>query len=97
MSKDIIRLSGVIKNSIVDGPGFRLTVFCQGCPHHCEGCHNEKTWDFDGGFDGKVEKIINVAKSLPLLQGLTFRAANRFVRQRHLQSLADLHTKTAIM
>ena len=40
--------------------------------HHCEGCHNEKTWDFDGGFDGKVEKIINVAKSLPLLQGLTF-------------------------
>ena len=53
MSKDIIRLSGVIKNSIVDGPGFRLTVFCQGCPHHCEGCHNEKTWDFDGGFDGK--------------------------------------------
>ena len=84
MSKDIIRLSGVIKNSIVDGPGFRLTVFCQGCPHHCEGCHNEKTWDFDGGFDGKVEKIINVAKSLPLLQ-------------RHLQSLADLHTKTDIM
>ena len=90
MSKDIIRLSGVIKNSIVDGPGFRLTVFCQGCPHHCEGCHNEKTWDFDGGFDGKVEKIINVAKSLPLLQGLTFSGGEPFCQAEAFAELGRL-------
>ena len=87
MSKNILRLSGVIKNSIVDGPGFRLTVFCQGCPHHCKGCHNEKTWDFDGGFDGKVEKIINVAKSLPLLQGLTFSGGEPFCQAQALYEL----------
>lgn len=90
MSKNILRLSGVIKNSIVDGPGFRLTVFCQGCPHHCKGCHNEKTWDFDGGFDGKVEKIINVAKSLPLLQGLTFSGGEPFCQAEAFAELGRL-------
>ena len=33
-----IRLAGVIRESIVDGPGFRFVVFTQGCPHHCPGC-----------------------------------------------------------
>ena len=45
-----LRLAGVIRESIVDGPGFRFVVFAQGCPHHCEGCHNPETHSFDGGY-----------------------------------------------
>ena len=35
-----IRIAGTVDDSIVDGPGYRYTVFTQGCPHHCPGCHN---------------------------------------------------------
>ena len=44
-----LRIAGIEPESIVDGPGIRLTVFVQGCPHHCLGCHNPETHDFDGG------------------------------------------------
>ena len=56
-----LRLAGVIRESIVDGPGIRMTVFVQGCPHHCKGCHNAHTWDFDSGYEGSVGRIIEEA------------------------------------
>lgn len=40
----------VIKNcDIANGPGVRVTLFVSGCSHHCEGCFNEETWDFQYG------------------------------------------------
>ena len=44
-----IRIFGLADDSIVDGPGVRYTVFVQGCPHHCPGCHNPASHDFAGG------------------------------------------------
>lgn len=45
-----IRLAGIIRESVVDGPGWRFVIFGQGCPHNCEGCQNPETHDFDGGY-----------------------------------------------
>lgn len=67
-----LRLAGVVRESIVDGPGIRFVVFCQGCPHHCEGCHNEPTHDFNGGFDCDADKILAAIDENPLLDGVTF-------------------------
>ncbi|MDE6762436.1 MAG: 4Fe-4S cluster-binding domain-containing protein, partial [Oscillospiraceae bacterium] len=67
-----LRTSGVINDSIVDGPGIRLTIFTQGCPHRCEGCHNPQTHDFDGGEDVTLESLLEKVKSNPLLDGVTF-------------------------
>lgn len=67
-----IRIAGVVRESIVDGPGIRFVVFCQGCPHHCPGCHNGETHDFAGGYDCSVDKILQAVDANPLLDGVTF-------------------------
>lgn len=83
-----LRLAGVIRNSIVDGPGIRMTVFTQGCPHHCKGCHNEQTWDFDGGYDSSSERILQEAQKDPLIRGLTFSGGEPFAQAQSLSVLA---------
>lgn len=67
-----IRIAGVVRESIVDGPGLRFVVFCQGCPHGCPGCHNPNTHGFDGGYDCQIEKILAAVDANPLLDGVTF-------------------------
>ena len=52
-----ISLSGVTGDSIVDGPGLRLTIFTQGCLHHCPGCHNPGTHDPAGGREVSVAEL----------------------------------------
>lgn len=73
--KDIspqIRVAGFIKESIVDGPGIRFVIFCQGCPHNCKGCHNPSTHSFEGGNLFSPEEIVKTIDENPLLQGVTF-------------------------
>lgn len=66
-----IRLAGLEPESIVDGPGYRFTVFVQGCPHRCPGCHNPKTHDFDGGYWADTGEICTRLGENPLVRGVT--------------------------
>lgn len=43
------RYAGIETFDINNGTGFGVTLFVQGCSHHCKGCHNPTTWDFNGG------------------------------------------------
>lgn len=85
-----IRISGMIDESIVDGPGLRMTVFVQGCPHHCKGCHNPQTHDFDGGEVKSVMEIFESFKENPLLSGITFSGGEPFCQPRPLVRLGQL-------
>ena len=77
MMEGTIRIAGTVGESIVDGPGFRYTVFTQGCPHHCPGCHNPQTHDFAGGKDVELDTLLNDMCRSPLVKGVTFSAASR--------------------
>lgn len=83
-----LRLAGVVRESIVDGPGIRLTVFTQGCPHNCEGCHNPQTHDFNGGYISNTENILKAIKENPMLQGVTFSGGEPFMQCKSLAELA---------
>ena len=37
------------KIDIANGPGVRVSLFVSGCTHHCKGCFNPETWDFEYG------------------------------------------------
>ena len=73
-----LRIAGITNDSIVDGPGIRLAVFVQGCPHNCEGCHNPETHDFNGGSIKDTSEIINMMEENILLDGLTLTGGEPF-------------------
>lgn len=87
MSK--LRLAGVIKESIVDGPGIRFVVFGQGCPHRCPGCQNPQTHDFDGGYETDTENILAAIQKNPLLKGVTLSGGDPFVQPEAMAELAE--------
>lgn len=43
------KYAGLITNDFANGTGVCVSFWTQGCPHHCQGCQNPETWDFDGG------------------------------------------------
>jgi anaerobic ribonucleoside-triphosphate reductase activating protein len=59
-----MRYAGIIKNDIAAGEGVNLTFFVQGCPFHCEGCHNPQTWAFDGGKEFTNDTLIEIINGL---------------------------------
>ncbi|MBR4304170.1 MAG: anaerobic ribonucleoside-triphosphate reductase activating protein [Clostridia bacterium] len=83
-----LRIAGVVPESIVDGPGFRFTVFTQGCPHHCEGCHNPNTHDFSGGEVVDTDTLWERIKKDILLSGVTFSGGEPFEQAGNLLDLA---------
>lgn len=83
-----LRLAGVIRESIVDGPGIRMVVFAQGCPNHCKGCHNPETHDPAGGYDSTVGNLLREAKKNPLLKGLTLSGGDPFFQANGFAKLA---------
>ena len=44
----MIRVLDIIEDTMVDGPGFRTSIYCAGCRHKCPGCHNPQV-TFTGG------------------------------------------------
>ena len=84
----MIYLSGIQADSIVDGPGIRTTFFCQGCPHHCEGCHNPETWPFEGGTAMDTDAMVSIVESNPLCKGVTFSGGEPFAQAEGYLELA---------
>ena len=84
----MIRLAGIVRESIVDGPGIRFTVFCQGCPHGCPGCHNPESHDFSGGQDCSIDRLLEEIDKDPLLAGVTFSGGEPFCQPEGFLELA---------
>jgi len=90
----MLNLAGIISDSIVDGPGIRTAIFCQGCPHHCLGCQNPETWEFNTGTDMAIEAVIEIVKSNPLCRGVTFSGGEPFSQAAAFSRLARLLKKS---
>lgn len=73
-----MRYTKIKDNDVANGIGITMSLWTQGCPHHCPGCFNQETWDFQGGeeFTRKnLEYILenidknNVRRNLAILGG----------------------------
>lgn len=68
------------KYDIADGPGVRVSLFVSGCRHHCKGCFNSETWDFNYGqpYTEETEAEIIEALKPDYIQGLTLLGGEPF-------------------
>ena len=61
------------KRDVANGPGVRVSLSVSGCTHHCKGCFNPETWDFDYGdiFDEEIQDEIISLMEPSYIRGLT--------------------------
>lgn len=83
-----IKLAGIDKNSIVDGPGLRYVIFTQGCTQHCIGCHNPETWDRTKGQWYDIDMIETQINQDPLISGITLSGGEPFLQPRECYEIA---------
>ena len=68
------------KCDIANGPGVRVSLFVSGCRHHCKGCFNAETWDFQFGapYTEQIEQEIFQALQPDFVQGFTLLGGEPF-------------------
>lgn len=59
-----MRYATIKLNDAANAPGIAVSVYLQGCPHHCPGCFNPETWSFTGGKEFTVETLDEIVKGL---------------------------------
>lgn len=68
---------GIIKEDIINSyKSIHATIFFQGCSHHCEGCFNPESWEFEPKeerfkfTEEKQQEFIEVCKR-PWIEGIS--------------------------
>lgn len=85
-----IRLAAYLQSdSIVDGEGIRTVIWTQGCPHHCKGCHNPETHDFQGGALVDLKEIYQEIDKLEGQTGITFSGGDPFMQPKECSLIAS--------
>lgn len=84
----IVRVFGTAQDSIVDGPGLRYALFVQGCSHHCEGCHNAKSWPAEGGTEMTLDEVLAQIHGNGLVRSVTLSGGEPFEQPEALALLA---------
>lgn len=100
-----MQYAGLIKNDFSAAPGVSVTFYTQGCPHHCIGCHNPQTWDFEGGMEfttntlNEILEALNangVNRSLAIQGGEPLCPENQFLTYMVIKAVKDNYPDTRI-
>jgi anaerobic ribonucleoside-triphosphate reductase activating protein len=96
---------GTIKTcDIANGPGVRTSLFVSGCTHHCKGCFQPETWNFDYGtpYTEETQTILldslkpSFVKGFTVLGGEPFEPANQRVLVKLLKKIREQYPKLSI-
>lgn len=84
----MIRILSIVEDTTVDGPGFRTSIYCAGCTHHCPECHNRHSWAADGGEEYTTDELMAVIKADPFAKGVTFSGGDPMLQADGFAELA---------
>jgi len=94
MMETKIRILDIVEDTMVDGPGFRTSVYCAGCRHACPGCHNPQSWAFDQGREMSVGEIMRIIEADPYAN-VTFSGGDPMYQAAGFAELArEIHRRT---
>lgn len=85
----VLRILSVLEDTTVDGPGFRTSIYCAGCTHHCPGCHNPQSWSPDGGHEMSVDELMQIIEADPFAPGVTFTGGDPMQQAEAFTALAQ--------
>ena len=89
-NSEYIRLAADLEtDSIVNGPGLRAVLWTQGCGHHCEGCQNAQTWDFEGGGLVSIDAVLEAIDELEYQSGLTISGGDPMYQPEACKEIAE--------
>ena len=89
-NSEYIRLAADLStDSIVDGPGLRAVLWTQGCAHHCKGCQNAQTWDFNGGGLVPIKMVLDAIDELEYQDGITFSGGDPMFQPEACNKIAE--------
>jgi len=82
-----IKVLDILEQTMADGPGLRISIYCAGCMHHCPGCHNPQSWDFHGGKWMSVDDLMEMIKADPF-SNVSFSGGDPFYQVEAFTELA---------
>ncbi len=90
----MLQILNIIEDTMVDGPGFRTSIYCAGCRHKCPGCHNPQSWDFSGGYTVSTDDVMRVIEADPFAN-VTFSGGDPMYQPEGFAELARaIHQRT---
>ena len=84
----MLSILDIVEDTMVDGPGFRTTIYCAGCPNHCPGCHNPQSWDINNGHLVSTDDIMKVIEADPFAN-VTFSGGDPMFQPEGFTELAE--------
>ena len=84
-----ISILKVLEDTSVDGPGFRVSIYCAGCDNHCKGCQNPQSYDINNGTMTDIEDLLNIVKANSLCN-VTFSGGDPMCQPLAFAELARL-------
>lgn len=86
-----VKYAAINKNDFINGEGVCVSLWVQGCPHHCKGCHNPEQWSFEGGNykdnDLLVEEIVEAISANGIQRNFSVLGGEPFAPQ----NMADVY------
>ncbi len=84
----VIFVCDINYDTIVDGEGFRNSIYCSYCNHKCPQCHNKTTWNLNSGKPIKISDLYNIL--LEDDNDITFTGGDPFYQAKTFTILAKM-------
>lgn len=66
-----MKYAAILGNDVLDGfDGVTVSFWAQGCPFRCKGCHNQHTWNYEGGLEADVNDVVKEIKEKLVANGV---------------------------